>query len=243
MEQYPSPSFMKSIILINHLTRMNHPNYCIAGIDIDRKTHVRPELKNGRITDIYLGKKRGPFSIGSIVEIPDLDLNPEKPQSENARFRAQRVRVIQKLSSSEFWNYLNEYAKKNLEEIFTELNYEEKNNGRFGTFVKPREGNVSLGILKTKNLMLYSSPTGGASIKLRAVLRENNRQIDLSVTDYRLYEDDFITPKFELFKKYEELAIKEDLMICVGLTKLYNEKYHWLQVNNIYFKNGPIESG
>ena len=233
MGPYPSSPLMNSRILISHLTRMKHPNYCIAGIDIDRKTHVRPELKTGRITDLYLGKNGGPFSIGSIVDIPNLDLNPEKPQSENARFRPHRVRVIQKLSNSEFWNYLNEHAKNNLDEIFAELN--------FRTFVKPREGNVSLGVLKTKNLVLYSSSAGDAPTKLRAVLHENNRRIDLPVTDYRLYEDDFVTPKFELFKRYEKLAIKEDLMICVGLTKLYKEK-HWLQVNNIYFKNGPIES-
>ncbi len=231
---------MNSRILINHLTRMKHPNYCIAGIDVNRKKHVRPELKTGRITKIYLGKNGGPFSIGSIVDIPGLDLNPERPQSENARFRPHRVRVVQKLSSSEFWNCLNENAKNNLDEIFADLNYREKSNHSFSTFVKPREGDVSLGILKTKNITLYSSSSGGVQRKLRAVLPENNKRIDLSITDYRLYEDDLVTPKFELFRKYKELVEKEDLLICLGLTKLY-DGMHWLQVNNIYFKDGPIQ--
>ena len=106
-------------ILINHLTRMRYPNYCIAGIDIYEKIHYRPKFFKvfGRIKGECLEESGGPLSLGNIIEILQVKPKPEGAQTENVLFKIENVKVIRKVPKAEFWNWLSEVSNDSMDSI------------------------------------------------------------------------------------------------------------------------------
>jgi hypothetical protein len=59
-------------IVLNHLTRMEAPRICIAGIDPRANQHVRPITGHSNpLTRDLLAREGGPFAIGTLVELSE----------------------------------------------------------------------------------------------------------------------------------------------------------------------------
>jgi hypothetical protein len=64
--------------------------------------------------------------------------------------------------------------------------------------------------------------------------------MNLSITDLRLWEEDHVTPKWDLIKDVESrIEGGVPCLLTVGLTRPYasrqeDEPVHWLQVNNLH---------
>lgn len=52
-------------IAVNHLTRMQPGYICVAGIDLETGSHVRPVLPSGRLSAALLRRNGGPFDIAA----------------------------------------------------------------------------------------------------------------------------------------------------------------------------------
>jgi len=66
--------------------------------------------------------------------------------------------------------------------------------------------------------------------------------LDLSITDIRLYQSDHVTPNADLISRIDQrLKSGADVILSVGLTRPFASSpdlspMHWLQVNNIHFE-------
>ncbi len=73
-------------ILVNHLTRMQPGYICVAGIDLETGTHVRPVLWYGRLSTSLLLKNGGPFELGCVVDLGPTVCVGRAPEHEDHRF-------------------------------------------------------------------------------------------------------------------------------------------------------------
>ena len=61
-------------IVINHVTRMDPPRICVAGIEPDRLRHIRPVTPpTDLITRRLLREHDGPFGPGALVDTTTAD--------------------------------------------------------------------------------------------------------------------------------------------------------------------------
>jgi len=62
-------------IVVNHLTRMDAPRICIAGIDPDAGRHIRPTTDHQHpLTRDLLASEGGPFALGALIELGSIGL-------------------------------------------------------------------------------------------------------------------------------------------------------------------------
>jgi hypothetical protein len=83
-----------------------------------------------------------------------------------------------------------------------------------------------------------------ASDSIRVRLRDEVGIVSLPVTDLRLYEDDFRTPRRDVIRELAgRMRDGDDVVLSVGLTRPYGPSgsppKHWLQVNNIILGSDP----
>jgi hypothetical protein len=71
-------------IVVNHLTRMEVPRICVAGIDPLTGRHVRPVT---RLTDRLTRTMLGTFSLGALVDIGRATPVPQAPDPPQATTR------------------------------------------------------------------------------------------------------------------------------------------------------------
>ena len=70
--------------------------------------------------------------------------------------------------------------------------------------------------------------------------------VDLSVTDLRLYEDDYQTPRYGVVQDAATRIGKGvPVIVGVGLTQPWQkpgdtQSRHWLQANNIHLGDDPV---
>ena len=234
-------------ILINHLTRMRS-EYCIAGIDIYNRKHIRPRVFDGIINKEHLEENSGLISLGSIINIENIIPESNPPQTENISFKMEDVKFIRKVPKSEFWYWLSQNAKDSLDSLFPEL-IRNKVTGSAG--VLPKTGNKSLGVFKPTKISMgaqkntFSFPARKLRLNISDEIEGN---LNLICNDYRFYEANYtfsnnltFTPNYDLFERTIERFENETPLLSLGLTKLYNGK-HWLQINNIYFESDSILS-
>ena len=71
-------------------------------------------------------------------------------------------------------------------------------------------------------------------------------QLDLGVTDIRLYGADHVTPDTKIVRRVvKRLQGGSETILSVGLTRAYASSpdfnpVHWLQVNNVHLKDDPL---
>ena len=74
-------------IVFNHVTRMSRaPEICIAGIDAEAFTHVRPLSANDPLTRALLREEGGPIGMGSLVDVGPVVPQPSPPEVEDHAF-------------------------------------------------------------------------------------------------------------------------------------------------------------
>ena len=226
-------------ILVNHLTRMQPGYFCVAGVDVNSLSHIRPVLRRGRLTTDLLRPYGGPFDLGSVVYLGATTPSGHPPETEDYRFEPTRARWLLDDSPEDYWNALEGVARESLAEIFgpaLEL-WDES-----GT-VDVGKGRASLGCLKPeKQPWLYVDHRG----TVRLVLDYLMPSVDLSVNDLRLYERDGRTPRRDLVASVEKrLKSGVEAILSVGLTRPWQKRgdtaeRHWLQVNNIHLEDDPL---
>lgn len=227
-------------ILINHLTRMQAPYICVAGISAETRRHIRPVLTTQLSADL-LRRSGGPFGIGCIVQLGKIAHVGRAPEVEDYRFERDKAACLHELDPARYWNVLQTISTSNLADIFGGVMQQR---GR-SCVVNVGEGVASLGCFKPPGpIRLYVNGYG----KIRMTLSDGTFAADLSVTDIRLCETDHQTPRRELVTLIDKRINEgEDVLLSVGLTRPFcargdTEERHWLQVNNIHLANHPVWS-
>jgi hypothetical protein len=224
-------------IVVNNLTRMKGEYVCVAGIDLESGKHVRP-IAESRFDRNFLKCNGGPFDITAIVRLGKVTSVGARPEIEDHSVKLENIAFVDLMSENNFWNMLELCSAANLHDIFgNDLKRQRK-----GYAVDLGKGKASLGCL-----IPQAQPSLGINGwgKIRLQLQNGTEQVDLSVTDLRLYKSDNATPRI---KKVEEVARRIDkgtgVILCVGLARAFcvkgdTEQRHWLQVNGIYLKDEP----
>jgi hypothetical protein len=148
------------------------------------------------------------------------------------------------LGADVFWELVVRSAQTRLSAIFGD---ELERRGRESAVVGPGKGSRSLGcLIPVGQPMLYTRPRIGRPAQLRIRLSDGAPLLDLSVTDVRLYSDDYAFPDGEAVRRVAKLLRSQtDVALSVGLTRPFSSDsvslppVHWLQVNNIHVRAGP----
>lgn len=225
-------------IAINHLTRMQTGFVCVAGMDPKNGDHIRPILPGRRLPRSLIRHEGGVFDIGALVDLGATKPCGSAPENEDYSFTSGNARLLRTLTESEFWSLLTSCAQAKLEKIFgPDLEEQGK-----GAAVTVGQGSSSLGVLTPDQPpRIHVNPWD----KIRMLLDDDNRTLDLSVTDLRLYEPDQSTPRYAEVKRIEARLNKgEEVLVGLGLTRAWTKPgddvaRHWLQVNNIYLSGDP----
>jgi hypothetical protein len=226
-------------ILVNHLTRMQPGYFCVAGVEVNTPRHIRPVLWRGRLTTDLLRPNGGPFDLGAVVDLGQTTNAGRPPELEDHRFDPSNTRWLFDDDPDDFWDALDEVARKSLAEIFgpaLEL-WDESGTVDIG------EGKASLGCLRPEEQpWLYMDHRG----TVRLVLDYLIPSVDLSVNDLRLYEADHRTPRRDLVSSVQRrLKAGVEVILSVGLTRPWQKRgdtaeRHWLQINNIHLEDDPL---
>jgi hypothetical protein len=225
-------------LVVNHLTRMQPGYICVAGIDLQSNTHVRPVLAGGRLTTAFLKRHGGPFDIGVVVDLGATRRQGSPPEVEDHLFDATSASMVKELAPDRFWKVLKGVAQTNLAAVFgPDLQAQ----GR-GCAVDVGAGTASLGCL-------VPHPAPRVEIdrydKVRMHLTDGTFTAYLSVTDLRLFQQDQKTPRA---KSVQDVQRRIDsgvsVIVSIGLARAWQKpgdtaRRHWLQVNNIHLEDDP----
>ena len=227
-------------IAVNHLTRMQFPYICVAGV-AKSGVHVRPVLPNEQLHRRLLGTEGGPFALGAVM-----DLGPTKPRSmcpevEDVEFASEEVSRVRTLDREGFLRALKFASKPNLRKVFGP---DLRRLSATAAAVPEGTGSASLGVLKTSGEVGLSVRKRFRKHEITFSLNDSDLgPISLKVTDIRLWKADHVTPSFDHVR-----AIRSRLDGCyisVGLTRAfpvssYPGRWHWLQVNNLFPTDDPL---
>lgn len=227
-------------IVVNHLTRMDAPRVCIAGIDPTSGRHVRPITgREHPLTRRLLTAHGGPFDLGALVEIGDAYPSPKRPETEDHLFRPAEAEVLGRLSPKRYLELIHEHAADRLQTIFgDDLVRHEWNYA-----VEAGRGTVSLGILRVRRKPDIEKDRYG---KLRLRLNDDDKPAFLSVTDLRLVEADHTTVKAAVVADVRaRMRRGVEVLLMLGLARAFqrtgdDRERHWLQVNGICLADRPL---
>lgn len=227
-------------VVVNHLTRMEAPRICIAGIAPATGRHIRPVT--GRLSPLtrsLLAQQGGPFDLGTLIELGDTVPEPKPPETEDCLFWPDRVQVVGRLSPSRYLELVRGHAHERLQAIFgAELVRHARNYA-----VDKGCGTASLGILRLRRRPDLEVDRFG---KLRLRLNERAKSASLPVTDVRFVEADHKTIDAEVVadvKARMKRGVEVHLML--GLARAFQRsdddiERHWLQVNGICMADRPL---
>ena len=224
-------------ILINHLTRMKPGYICVAGIDPETGARIRPVL-NCRLGNELLRKNGGVFEIGAFVDLGPVKDVGEVPESEDHEFSVENLKYVRRAKPEEFWKFLNQTSEDTLEGIFGD---DLEPRGK-GCTVDVECGIASLGGLETDKITSVEINPWG---KIRVRLSDEELNVDLSVTDIRLYKKDQETPRPRIVESVAERMSETKVILSVGLARPWTKPgdtapRHWLQANNFHLQDDPL---
>ncbi len=227
-------------IVVNHVTRMEPGFMCVAGVDLETMSHVRPELRKGRLDIGMLEPNGGPFNMAALVDLGRARLCGRPPEVEDHRFSRRKAKKLGDVPADRFWKMLNGLARFSLREVFGE---ELQRHGETCT-MEPGTGSASLGCLVPRGVPRLRVETstweGQQRIRIRVHVSDCDASYSLPVTDFRLYEPDQRTPRHELVKQVAvRIGSGVKVVLGVGFTRPLHGNRHWLQVNNIHLKDDP----
>jgi hypothetical protein len=230
-------------IVVNHLTRMQPGFVCVAGLDLERGEHVRPVVSSGRLSARLLASHGGPFDVAAIVDLGAARAVGRPPETEDHLFEPRQTARLGTMDADEFWDRLQNVAVTRLWDLFGR---ELRARGPEACAVDVGKGLASLGCLVptgTPELYVRPRPPRPSQIRLRA--SDGRFNLDLSVTDVRLYGADHVTPDEALVERVaRRLKSGVGVVLAVGLTRATGGSpdyppLHWLQVNGIHLEDDP----
>ena len=225
-------------IVVNHLTRMQPGYICVAGIDVQDNQHIRPVLGGTRLTVDLLARNGGAFDVGRLVELGPTQPSGTAPETEDHTFDPGRLVSVRELSPASFWQLLTTVSCDKLVDIFGNDLKAQRN----GCAVDEGQGNASLGCLRTATPPSITISRWG---KIRAQVADGTFDVDLSVTDLRLYGTDQTTPRAKVIADVQRRIQRGvGVILSVGLARAFQVsgdtvRRHWLQVNNLYLEDDP----
>jgi hypothetical protein len=227
-------------IVINHLTRMDPPRICVAGINPDTGQHVRPITGHSNpLTRAILAETGGSFALGALVELGEITPDPTPPEIEDHLFWPAQAKVIGQLSNKRYLELMHQHARSSLEAIFGhELVRHDWNYA-----VEQGHGRASLGILRARRRSDIEIDRYG---KLRVRLNDADKPAFLPVTDVRFVEADHTTIKADVVLDTSTRMRKGvEVLLMLGLARAFrrsddDSERHWLQVNGICMADRPL---
>ncbi|MBI3973721.1 MAG: hypothetical protein HY332_20795 [Chloroflexi bacterium] len=233
-------------IVVNHLTRMQPGLICVAGVDLATRVHIRPVLPHGCILSTLLRRHGGPFAIGAIVDLGDVLDVGQPPEIEDREFFEPNLAYAAQATAASFWRWLERAAQPSLTAIFGDVLQ------RHGQTLACQQGSgsASLGVLAPPappRLMIDAR--GRPRLSICHDTTEAPAEVWLPVTDVRLVEDDFQTPRTVAINALaRRIQHGEEALLSVGLTRPWRKDgdavaRHWVQVNNIHLKSQPTWDG
>ncbi|MBI1802373.1 MAG: hypothetical protein HYR71_12175, partial [Chloroflexi bacterium] len=110
-----------------------------------------------------------------------------------------------------------------------------------------RQGNASLGCwIPNATPTLYLKTREGKPDQVRLSLPRGEFELDLSVTDIRLYGPDHVTANPTVITAVNDrLQRGVEVILAVGLSRPFSTapdrpEVHWLQVNNLHLRDKPL---
>lgn len=227
-------------LVFNHITRMQAPRICIAGIDLQTHRHVRPTTPpTDLITRTLLREELGPIAMGALVDVGLVTPEPSPPESEDHAFQTANVEYVRDLNDQEFLDLLDNVRDKDIQTAFGP---ELKNVGH-GYAVDAGSGKRSLAVVRADEPPTLIVDRWG---KLRLHVRDLDPAPNLSVADVRFCEGDHKTIRKEVVKDVNERI--EDgvgLYLMLGLPHAKqmpwdDRERHWLQLNGLVLDDRPV---
>lgn len=211
---------------------------CVAGVDVETRAHVRPVLAGAQqLSTALVARNGGPFDMACKVDLGPIKHVGSAPETEDYRFDPQAARHIAHVPPVEFSALLRDIAETKLSRLFGP---ELKARGPRSAGVDLARGTASLGCLIPQGRpRLYLHARVDKPDQVRMTVSDGDLDLDLGVTDIRLYGDDHVTPAAATVKQVaQRIAKGEGIVLSVGLTGPFSTSsnyapVHWLQVNNI----------
>ncbi|MEQ1903037.1 MAG: hypothetical protein ABL888_02470 [Pirellulaceae bacterium] len=232
-------------IVINHLTRMQPGLMCAAGIDPLTGLHVRPVM--GRPLPVELLERNGgPFALGRMLDLGETTFVGRMPEIEDRTFVASGVSVVEEWATERWLGLCSAVSGKRLVDIFGEAlkPVESRFGGPATAAVPEKSGLHSLGCYWAADArLILVQRCKKKSVRLE--FSEMGIRYSVAVTDYRLWNEDHLTPNEPEFARMAGLVNKTNnpVLLSVGLSRAHRftddePPRHWLQVNNIHVVPG-----
>jgi hypothetical protein len=215
--------------------------FCVAGIDMETRAHVRPVLGGARLRTTLLDPK-GPFSMAAVVDLGEVHRCGLAPEVEDVQFDPRRARKLHTLAPAEFWQMLVSATAPDLKSLFGPGF---KRAGATGA-VEPGNGIASLGCIVPSRAPALAIDHRD---RVRALVHDGGELYDLAVTDLRLYENNHETPRESVVQSLNDrLAGAVRVVVAVGLSRAFAARegeppLHWLQANNLHLEDDPAWPG
>jgi hypothetical protein len=225
-------------IVVNHLTRMQPGYICVAGIDLDTGQHVRPVVGDRRMGAHLLRRNRGVFDLAAVIELGRTREHGHPPEIEDILFEPRDAVHQRDMPPDEFWDRLTSIAATRATALFGEAL---RPHGRTYA-VDVGRGRASLGCLRPVGTSLEIDRYGA----VRAAVTDGDLSASLPVTDIRLFEDDFKTPRREVIDHLaRRMRSGVGVLLSVGLGRPWQRPEddaprHWLQMNNSILADEPV---
>lgn len=220
---------------------MTAPRICVAGIDPHSGRHVRPITGLAHsLTRQRLVENGGVFQVGGIVDLGQTTANPSPPETEDHWFWPDRARFVERLTSSEYLELLDQVCVDDLNDL---LGPELHRQG-WKYAVDAGAGSASLGCLRVQRRVTLEVNEYG---KLQIRLDDVSPQAYLSVTDIRFVEADHRTLRTDVIEQVQaRLRRGVSLRLMLGLARAFvatgdDTSRHWLQVNGLCLEDDPYE--
>ncbi len=227
-------------IVINHLTRMRTQRICIAGIDLERGTHVRPVTpKADLLTRDLLTENGGPLELAALIDIGQPEAVADPPESEDHRVHARDLKRARTLVGDEYLEVLSARTDPDLETAFGPALQRRK----WKYAIDKGEGHASLAVVKARRRPELEVGRYG---KLQLRFNDPDTPTYLSVADIRFVEPDHKTIRTNVVDDvHARLQRGVGVYVMFGLSRAFtaigdNQDRHWLQVNGLCLEDRPV---
>lgn len=229
-------------IVVNHLTRMQAPRICIAGIEVESGSHLRPVTGRDRpLTRELLTENGGPFEVGALVDLGDITAAPNPPEVEDHAFDPDQVRQVRQLDPAEYLETISDASDESLEEAFGE----DLQRRGWKYAVDEGSGDRSLACVRARRTpSLEIDPRFG---KLELRFNDPEQPTFVKVTDLRFVEPDHKMYRHDLIDDVQGRLLRGvGVYVHFGLARAFtaigdDQRRHWLQVNGLTLEDGPID--
>lgn len=219
---------------------MSHPRICVAGIDPESRSHIRPVSAPGNpLRRHLLAENGGPFELGAEVEIGPLTPVPRPPEIEDRRFDPAAAARLGRLEPDQYLELLDAVAEQSIRYAFGHL----KHHGAYKFASEAGRGDCSLVCVRMREpIALGLSDWGSLQLRFNVA----RARAYAPVTDLRFYEPDQKTIRKALVEDVAaRLRKRVPAWVMFGLSRPWappeeTVERHWLQVNGICLEDHPL---